>query len=503
MSALCTLMTDGGVGETTQCAGDAVQKVMLVDPSPQSIRVGTFLRHARLEPLGLEYLAAVAVTRGFKTKVVQVGDRGADWLLGEIMAWAPSTVGFSVPSCAAVWVLEFCRRLKESYPNVTTVLGGYHPTFAPEIAAEPGVDYVIVGEGENAFGELLEQLRAGNDPSGIPGLVFSRNGTLARTPPEQVKDLDSIPFPLRSNEFLSDSVVGGLVYPPPQDQKSVAYVMTSRGCPHGCTYCCSPLMWQRRVRNRSVARIAAEIRTLQAEFGTNMLFFGDLTFNLSRKRVLALSNELSRLQPPVHWHCLCRPDLVDEELVEAMASGGCTKISFGVESLNPATLARIKPGQSIDPRTVRKALAVVQESAITCRAFFMIGFPWETKVEIEELRDELPDWPIDELRVGILTPLPGSQLYDDCARDGLISGQDYEGFTTEKSVICLSDLTADELHDLQTDIFTKFYQSRQYQERARRKMLRYPHLAPSYKAFFTSLVAQGFLVSVDIGKDDE
>ena len=246
-------------------------------------------------------------------------------------------------------------------------------------------------------------------------------------------------------------------------------------------------MWGNQIRKRQPHLVIKEISELQAQFETNMIFFADLSFNADRTHALSICDQLAALPNRPNWYGLCRPDHLDAELVQAMANAGCSKVSVGIEALDDYTLSRIKPKQTLNVNLVRQNLAIVEQSPIFVRAFMMIGYPWQSREDLEILKDQLPDLPIDELRIGIFTPLPGSAIFSEYRESGLLLHEDFSKYTTEEPVIKLNGMTSEELLSIRLDLFETFYGSSAYKERLKIKIETFPWLAESYTEFRDAL----------------
>jgi anaerobic magnesium-protoporphyrin IX monomethyl ester cyclase len=470
------------------------RKIAFIELNEGLWKPGTFLRHSSIEPLAIEYIGAIAKAEGYDVKIIQQQYKSDDEILQEIIDFSPQLVGFSVMTYNYFASLSLAKKIKQYNPGILTVFGGYHPSFFPEIVKENAIDFVIIGEGEETFKELLRVLN--NPEQGyetIRGIAYFDGKLHINQPRERIKDLDSLPNPLRDFNILKECRISGLNYPPLSKQNSVAQILYSRGCPHNCIFCCSPFLYGKRVYFRSPEKVVDEMQEINEKYGTNYFYFADLSFNLNRKKVIALCQEIKKRKLDVNWFCMCRVNNIDEELLKNMKYAGCSRIGFGIDALLETTLAKVKPGQSITMRKSYKALELANAMGIIVRTFIIIGYPWETKEDLENAKEILKTLPIDELRIGLLTPLPGSVIYEEFKKQNLILTDDFSKYTTEEYIIKNPDFSPEAMTEFREKIFREFYQSKEYEKRKNEKIKKFPYLKQSYDEFFEFLNEKGII----------
>lgn len=468
-----------------------MQRITLIDPNYGFWKSGTICRHSQFEPLGIEYIGARIQQAGYNVQIIQQRELTDDELIQNTLEFNPDLIGFSVITCTFDRALQISKKIKKINSKIIIVFGGYHATAVPDICEEEDIEFVIIGEGENTFLELVQTLESENDPSTVNGIAF-KNKTFIRTPSrERISNLNTLAFPIRKKEILEECKIESLSWPIPSKQKCVAQVLSLRGCPFNCTFCCSPNLWGQHVKFRTPQNIIEEISELKKQFGTNYIFFADLTLNLSQKKLFDLCEELIRSKLGISWYAMCRPENIDQKLISKMERAGCTKIAYGVDALNNTTIARIKPRQNMTMELIKQTLSVTQASSIISRAFIIIGYPWETKQDLIESKEFVKTLPIDDLRIGVLTPLPGSAMYEEFKREGLLLHEDFSKYTTEECVIKMKDMTPEELCKIREQYFREFYQSKEYERRVKEKIRKYPYLKESYNEFFEYLDRKG------------
>ena len=335
------------------------------------------------------------------------------WLEAEgvMREFAPDLIGITYLSTKKGAVEFLARMAKRLFPDVPLVLGGSHASFLPESSLEQtGADFVVMGEGEETFLELLHFLAKEDERfSEIRGLAFrDPSGRFVTTPARPlIAHLDSLPFPDRESLHRVDS------YRP----DDMSMIMTSRGCPFDCTFCSS--LWERRARFRSIDNILAEIVYLKERFGIENIYFKDDTFTVNRKWLLAFCEALKQKDLGVKWECLTRIELVDEELILRMREAGMFNLKIGIETGSERLLKATH--KNISLAQIREGAAVLKRMGQKWSAFFMLGYPDETEEEMRMSRELIEEIRPTYVSMSVLVPYPGCATYTELERDGILT----------------------------------------------------------------------------------
>ena len=161
-----------------------------------------------------------------------------------------------------------------------------------------------------------------------------------------------------------------------------------------------------------------EVKEIKRTFHTNQFRFEDDSFTLNKKFVESVCDLLVKEKLGIRWTTETRADLVTDELIKQMKSAGCEEITIGVESGDEETLKRIKKGITVEQ--IRNANRILKENKIRFSAFFIIGFPWETKKEVDKTVSMMKELDPHIAGFSVATPYPGTELYDICVSQGLI-----------------------------------------------------------------------------------
>jgi radical SAM superfamily enzyme YgiQ (UPF0313 family) len=323
---------------------------------------------------------------------------------------APDVIGISFLSTKTGAVQNTIAIAKQINPNVPIVLGGAHPSILFKSSLEQSqADFAVLGEGEETFSELisfLEQERP--DFEKIRGIAYKApDGTILKTPPRPlIQDLDSLPFPDRESLY-------GLENYRPDD---MSMIMTSRGCPFNCSFCSS--IWERRTRYRSVSNIITEIEYLIRRFGVQNIYFKDDTFTLSRQRIFDFCDMLEQKNIQIHWECLTRIELIDEELVLRMRRAGMNNLKIGIETGSERLLRTTHKNISLED--VRRGASILNNLGQKWSAFFMLGYPDETEDEIRQSWRLIEEIKPTYVSMSILVPYPGCEIYYQLESRGII-----------------------------------------------------------------------------------
>ncbi len=389
-------------------------------------------RHKKVLPLGLLYIASFLrrELKGLEVAVVdgQVSDMSEDDVLRSVLHWEPDVVGFGFWTLQAEMVYRISDRLRKKASGIRIIHGGVHPTIFPEEALQHS-DVVVVREGELTMLELVRRMKEGGGFSGVRGTVHRNDGTIVfEQAREFVKDLDSLPLPawdlvdIRKYD-TQFHIHGGLRLP----------VIGSRGCPYSCSYCGSPLMWERRVRYRSPESVVGEIRSIKEQLHIDQIHFWDDNLFMKRSYIEKLLNLMVSEELNVRWTGLTRASHLkrNADLVPLARKAGCIGMEIGIESANPETFKQIHKNEDLE--TLLEVSEIQKANGMYPMFTYMAFNPGETihgyylqGKFIDRLHDGLP-WadyfhPLPfPLYIGqMCTPHPGTALYREAHKYGFV-----------------------------------------------------------------------------------
>lgn len=459
------------------------KKIVLVDPR------GVYGYEFKIsspkirEPIGLEYVASTLKNEGYNTEILMQTEP-YNQFLKKIVSCDPDVVGFSCMTYNINTGLSIARKLKEKNHKIVTIFGGEHPSVDFSIAKKNEVDFIVYKEGENTIKELLSQIFTGKPKvEEIRGIIYYDGSQIKINPPgERIKDLDKLPFPLRKKEIIEKCVDHGIAYPAPSEQRGHIMVSYSRGCPFNCSFCSSPYMWDRKLTYRTPSNVLDEIESCIEEFGTNYVFFADFTFNANKKKVHELCKEIKKRRSDLNWACQARADLADEEFIKDIAEAGCRRISFGVESLDDYSLKKLNKKENFEQ--VINAFELANHYGILTRASYILGFPWQTRKDMEEIKKRIKIIPTDELRMTFYTLFPGTRDWENYKE--LLLADDWSLFDNDHVTVRTKDnMQVEEIENYRKEILKSFFQSEEYEKRMKQKIKMYPKYQKSYNEYLS------------------
>lgn len=246
-------------------------------------------------------------------------------------------------------------------------------------------------------------------------------------------------------------------------------------------------MWGPKLSFRPAGDVVDEMEYLNKTFGSNFFFFTDLTFNINAKKVFELCDEITRRNLKVSWFVTANLKF-DISVAEAMRDAGCSRIGFGIESLDPSTLHEMKPHQDIDG--IARTLSISNSLGILNRAYFMIGYPWETPEVLDATARLMLELPMDEIKVSFVTPFPGTAIrlrWQGCVES------DFSRYTTDSPVVRCQHMSWDDLVKARKVMVSQFYNSAVYRAHCLDKSRNYPKLKASYDYFRRYLKDSGII----------
>ncbi len=305
-------------------------------------------------------------------------------------------VGFSCTSPQMLPALALAQGIKEKNPDVLTVFGGHHPSsLFKETSRYPQVDIVVVGEGETG---MLMALRAHK-----VNLVYL---------PRPIQNLDTIPFPDRKL-IRQDRTIA---LTEKNDGERIASVLSGRVCPFHCIMCTGDRdVFGPKVRKRTVVNVLDEIEELVKDWKIDFLKFADAEINTSTFWVQAFCHEKIRRHITVPWGANIHATLMDQTTMKYMAKANCREIWVGAESGSARILKEIQKGITL--RHVENVFKWAKQCGIRTRAYFMTGFPSETREDFDMTVKFAEKLDADVYGMTVLCPYPGTQLYSEKFKD--------------------------------------------------------------------------------------
>ena len=336
-------------------------------------------------PVGLLYLAAYLKDKFCEFVQVKVLSRVVDCPKDEefleiLRQFNPDIVGIRGMIIHKEIFHETARQAKLFNDKITVIAGGPYPSFDHEAFNDQNIDYIVVGEGEITFGELLEKLISGQKPLAVQGIIYKNDQGIVVNPPRPfITDLDSLPFPDYSlvdenkyTKFVNWSY----------SRRKQRLIFSSRGCPYQCIYCHA--LFGKTFRSRSPQNVVDEILLGVRDFGVEDFCFIDDTFNLDYQRAMDIFDLIikSGIKVNLHFGNGLRGDIMDKPLIDKMVQAGTIWVTYAVETGSPRVQKYIK--KNINLEKLAQNIHYTCKKDILVNYFFMMGFPTETQEEALE-----------------------------------------------------------------------------------------------------------------------
>lgn len=407
-------------------------------------------------PLGISYLAAVirdcaevkimdAVAEGFYNEAELDEDflmygSSYDEILRRIREFQPDIIGITcLFSSVFPIVREICKRVKRLDPEIITITGGTYPTFLAEdlLSREPDLDLIALGEGEYTLRDLIAAICQDRDFSKIEGLAWKENGRVRLNPKTSwIENLDQLPFPAR--DLLPMNLYPKIIVPHSfsSKEKLNTPMITSRGCPARCNFCSSSKFWGYRYRWRSPENVLDEIGELIRKWGIKEIQFEDDNFTANKKRAKQIFQGIIDRGYQIAFNM---PNgiavwTLDEEMIGLMKRAGCYEVTLAFESGCQEVLDRIikKP---LDLQKAREITRRIHQAGIHTNAFYIFGFPGETREQIQETFQFARRIKTNMAYFFIANPLPGTELYQRAKAEDLLPDDfNFENLTFTKYI---------------------------------------------------------------------
>ena len=362
--------------------------------------------------------------------------------------------GIGSMTCELPEALAEARWLKQAHPGIVVVMGGAHPSAAPEDCLSDGAaDYVVVGEGEIALAQLLDALDSGRDPVSIPGIWAVRNGTVVRNVPAPTPDIEALPTPAYDLLDLEKYFRLDTPWHFPKSSR-VVQMITSRGCPYRCSYCHS--IHGKKYRGLDPDKVLGQIEWLARSHGVEEFLIVDDIFNFELERAKRICRGIvdRRLKVHLQFPNGLRGDRLDEELMALMAKAGTHFISIAIETASERYQKLIRKNLKVEKAL--EAAGWARRYGIEVCGFFMIGFPNETLEEAQRTIRLALQAPFDTILISVATPFKGTELRDD-VRSGRFGEIEPEALDRLFPVVPSKSLPLATLRRLQRRAYWRFY----------------------------------------------
>lgn len=320
------------------------------------------------------------------------------------------------------------RLIKEIKKDFCVVVGGHYPSVMPfKCLEDNNIDFICIGEAEDSFPKFVANFEKRGHS--LPENFFNHSNcsSIIQGAFPAIKCLDELPFPdrnLLSMEKYFDFFENNEIYK--TLNKPATTIMATRGCPNKCSFCMHSAARERNYQTRSIQNLKAEIEYLIENYGIRELLFVDENLTHDRNYSLALAKMLSEYE--VSWYMLAGTAIysLTPELLKALRKSGCYRIRFTVESASPKVLKMMR--KSVDISKAESIINVAKGLGFLTQGQFIIGMPYETKDDIRITYEWARKMDFDYTTFGIVTPYPGTPVFEDAVREGYLCGDNDDLF---------------------------------------------------------------------------
>ncbi len=367
----------------------------------------------------------------------------------------PDIVGFSCMTFQYPTAVRLAKVVKEVDRSIKVVFGGYHPTLTYQEPQPDCIDFIVRGEGEQTFHELILALKGRMRIEDVKGLSFkSDNGEFKHNEARALLNLDTLKIPARDARLLKGFHACG---------RPLDVVETSRGCTLGCRYCCIQGMYGRSFRTYKIDRVLDDIYDA-VRHGAKSILFVDDNINLDNKRFRRICEAIiDHGLHHIHYYIQASVyGLSEPAIIQIMAKAGFKVVFLGIESMIHTNLSFLSPKKSnvYTSATTFKVVRELREQGIIVLGGFMLGNPEDSTAEfwyhLEQARRLKVDLPIFFLS----TPYPGTKLREELRKLGLITNaDDYSRYTCFDANIRTKNLSSEDIDELEWRLYHEWYKT--------------------------------------------
>lgn len=423
------------------------------------------INYGYMFPLGLGYISSVLKQAGHNVDVLNLNHRRG---IVENIIHETLDAGGKYDFVCTGGLSPYYRQIKEIVDAVHShksdtgiILGGGLITSEPELmfnALNP--DFIVIGEGEKAIVELLSCLENKADLASVLGIGYrDKSGkVICNQPQPAIMDLDALPWPdfegFEFETYLDNLKPTDQYFYDLYDFPRVYPMVCSRSCPYRCTFCFHPL--GNKYRQRSMDSIMQELEFAIKRYRLNVIAIYDELFSHDKERVYEFCKRFKKLQEEISWEikwtCQMRVDGLDEDFLKTMKDAGCYMVSYGFESYSQIVLDSMK--KHITSEQINNAVKLTLKNNISIQGNFIFGDRTETVQTAKETLDYWKDNINAGIMLGFISPYPGTELYNNCIKNGII--KDKLDFIENHilDVINMTDAMTDkEFEKLKLDVF--------------------------------------------------
>ena len=359
--------------------------------------------------LGLLYISGYLNQKGVVHDVFDTTFSSTNEFKNHLLATQPEVIAFYTNLMTKVKVIELIQfiRSQEQLQKIKVVLGGPDLTYNQKKYLNAGADFLVIGEGEETFYELVEALRKEESTDQINGVSYMQEGELnVNAPRIKMKDLEDLPLPNRAAYPIKKYLDTWKRY----HGESALNISTQRGCPYTCKWC-STAVYGQSYRRRSAKNVVAELKLLSNEYNPDTFWFVDDVFTVSHKWLEEFHTEIIDSGIEIKFECITRAERMNDKVIKWLKESGCIRVWIGAESGSQKIIDAMD--RRVDINKVKDMLIKTRLAGIQTGTFIMVGYPGETIEDIKTTAKYLEDALPDQFTITKSYPIKGTSLYDE------------------------------------------------------------------------------------------
>lgn len=383
-------------------------------------------------PLGILYISAYLEQHGFENEVFDSTFSTLGKLKEKIITDKPDVIAIYTNLMTKLNVLKIIKyiRSEKTLDHTKIILGGPEVRNYAENFLNYGADFIIIGEGEETMLELINVLNpvtlSGVEAQqffSIKGLAFLEKGRLITTEERTlIKDINKLPFPNRQKIDFTPYLNGWKTH----HGYSMMSVNTMRGCPYTCKWC-SRAVYGGTYRRRSPQLVAQELKHIKETYKPDMIWFVDDVFTIHHKWLKEFAEEVKKLDAVIPYEVISRADRLNEEVMKILKASGCFRVWVGAESGSQKIIDAMD--RRVDVMQTREMIKLAKQHGIEAGTFIMLGYPGETKEDIQETIEHLVQSNPSQYTITIAYPIKGTELYNEVKNEFLDQHLEWETST--------------------------------------------------------------------------
>ncbi|MDO6596407.1 radical SAM protein [Oceanihabitans sp. 2_MG-2023] len=360
-------------------------------------------------PLGLLYISAYLNENHIENHLYDTTFYSKEEQLNFIEKKQPKAIAIYTNLMTKINVIKLVNILKKDakygFPKI--ILGGPDITYNCENYLNTGVDFLIIGEGEQTTLELYQAIANNKNYSDIPGIAYLENGSVKKTAPRvKMKSLELLPLPNRAAIPVEKYLDTWKTH----HGKSSMTISTQRGCPYTCKWC-STAVYGQSYRRRPANMVAQELKMLKETYSPDSIWFVDDVFTVSHKWIKSFHEEVLKQDAIIPFECITRAERLDDEILQLLKEAGCFRIWIGAESGSQKIIDAMD--RRVDVNVVKEAIQKTNALGIETGTFIMVGYPGEDEEDIRETISYLKAANPTHFTITIAYPIKGTSLYNE------------------------------------------------------------------------------------------